>query len=83
MKGKPKLNILYDYQLNIYLTVDSVFKKSQKMNKSPMISQFAIFSKLTSLKTIELNRVSIFLHEIFRINVESPHDLKFCIKILS
>ena len=26
MKGKPKLHILYDYQLNIYLTVDSVVK---------------------------------------------------------
>ena len=33
MKDKPKLHILYDYQLNIYLTVDSVFKYSQKMNK--------------------------------------------------
>ena len=57
MKGKPKLHILYDYQLNIYLTVDSVFKYSQKMNNIA-ISQFAIFAKLTSLKTIELNRVS-------------------------
>ena len=26
MKGKPKLHILYEYQLNIYLTVDSVAK---------------------------------------------------------
>ena len=26
MKGMPKLNILYEYQLNIYLTVDSVVK---------------------------------------------------------
>ena len=43
------------------------------MNKSP-ISQFA---KLISLKTIELNRVSIFFHEIFRINIELPDDLKF------
>ena len=38
MKGKPKLHILYDYQLNIYLTVDSVFKYSQKMNKIAHIS---------------------------------------------
>ena len=28
MKGKPKLHILYDYQLNIYLTVDSAFSFS-------------------------------------------------------
>ena len=83
MKGKPKLHILYDYQLNIYITVDSVFKYSQKMNKIAAISQFAIFAKVTSLKTIELNRVSIFFHEIFRINVKSPHDLKFSIRILS
>ena len=28
MKGKPKLHILFEYQLNTYLTVDSVvFKK--------------------------------------------------------
>ena len=47
------------------------------------ISQFATFAKLTSLKTIELNRVSIFFHEIFRINVELPHDLEFSISILS
>ena len=33
MKGKPKLHILYDY-----LTVDSVFKYSQKMNKIAHIS---------------------------------------------
>ena len=26
IKGKPKLHILYEYQLNIYLTVDSVVK---------------------------------------------------------
>ena len=26
MEGKPILHILYDYQLNIYLTVDSVFE---------------------------------------------------------
>ena len=30
MKGKPKLHTLHEYQLNIYLTVDSVAKKSQK-----------------------------------------------------
>ena len=53
------------------------------MNKISPISQFAIFAKLISLKTIELNRVSIFFHEIFRINVESPDDLKFWSGILS
>ena len=52
MKGKPKLDILYEYQLNIYLTVDSVAKLSQKINKST-ISEFAIFKQLTSLKIIE------------------------------
>ena len=43
MKGKPKLHILYGYQLNIYLTVDSVLKKSQKMNKIAHISVRDIF----------------------------------------
>ena len=38
--------------------------------------------KLISLKTIVLNRVSFF-HEIFRINVELPDDLKFWSGILS
>ena len=32
MKGKPKLHILYEYQLNTYLTVHSVVKQSQKIN---------------------------------------------------
>ena len=54
----------------------------KKLTRSP-ISQFAIFAKLISLKTIELNRVSIFFHEIFRINVELPDDLKFWSGILS
>ena len=53
MKGKPKLHILYDYQLNIYLTVDSVFKYSQKMNKIAHISVRNIretdFAKLVSI----------------------------------
>ena len=53
------------------------------MNKIAHISQFAIFAKLISLKTIELNRVSIFFHEIFRINVESHFDLTFWIGILN
>ena len=42
MKGKPKIYILYEYKLNIYLTelwsVDSVVKQSQKMNKIAHIS---------------------------------------------
>ena len=40
-------------------------------------SQLAIFKQLTSLKTIELNKVSIYFHDIFRINVELNFDLKF------
>ena len=32
MKGKPKLHILYEYQLTNYLTVDYVVKSSQKIN---------------------------------------------------
>ena len=31
MKGQPKLHILYKYQLNTYLIVDSVVKLSQKI----------------------------------------------------
>ena len=38
MEGTPELHILHEYQLNIYLTVDSVAKKSQKMNKIDHIS---------------------------------------------
>ena len=38
MKGKSILHILYEYELNIYLTVDSVVKLSQKMNKIAHIS---------------------------------------------
>ena len=68
MKSKLKLQILYDYQLNIYITVDSAFK----YKIIACISQFAIFTKLISLKTKELNRVSIFVHEFFIINVELP-----------
>ena len=43
----------------------------------------SIFKKLTSFKIIELNRVSIFLYEIYRINVELNFDLKFSNGILS
>ena len=35
------------------------------------------------VKIIELNRVSIFFHAIFRINVELNFDLKFSSGILS
>ena len=65
MKGKHIFHILYEYQLNIYLTVDSV--------------DCAIFAKLISFKIIETqcNRVFIFFHEIFRINVELNFDLQF------
>ena len=40
------------------------------------ISQLAIFKQLISLKIIELNRISIFFHEIFRISVELNLNLK-------
>ena len=30
MKGKPILRIIYEYQLNIYVTVDYVVKQSQR-----------------------------------------------------
>ena len=32
MKSKPKLNLLYKYQLNTFLNVDYVVKKSLKKN---------------------------------------------------
>ena len=57
MKGKHELYIFYEYQLNIYLTVDSVVKSSQKLNKIAHISVRDI-QQLTSFKIIELNRVS-------------------------
>ena len=38
MKVTPKLHILYEYQLNIYSTVDSVVKLSQKVTKIAHIS---------------------------------------------
>ena len=49
------------------------------------ISQFAISAQLISfkIKTTKLNRVSIFFHEISRINVELNFDLKFRSRILS
>ena len=76
MKAKPKLNILYEYQLNIYLTVDSVVKYSQKMDKIDHISvrdiQTIDFVKYNT--TIELNRVSIFFmkfqNQVFEWNFE-------------
>ena len=42
-----------------------------------LISKFVIFKQLISFKTIKLDRVSIFFHEIFKINVELNFDLKF------
>ena len=52
------------------------------ITRSP-ISQFAIFTQLISFKTIEFNRVSIFVHEMFRINVGLNFNLKFSSGILS
>ena len=62
-------------------TVDYMVKQSQKMTKSP-IFQFVIFKQSTSFKIVELNRASIFFHEIFRINVELNFDLKSWSRIL-
>ena len=46
------------------------------------ISLFSIFKQLTSFKIIELNRISIFFHETFRINVELNFStLSFVYKI--
>ena len=56
------------YQLNIYLNVDAVF---------------AILEQLISFKIIELNRVLIFFHGFFRINVELNFDFKFWSGIIS
>ena len=52
------------------------------MNKIDHISVRDI-QTIDFVKIIELNRVSIFFHEIFRINVELNFDLKFSSGILS
>ena len=59
--------------MNVYLTVDSVVKQSQQMNKISYISVCDI-----DIQTIGFvqNRVSIFFHKFFRINVELNFDLK-------
>ena len=53
------------------------------MNKIAHISVRDIRETDLAQNAIELDRVSIFFHEIFRINVELPHDLKFWSGILS
>ena len=75
MKGKSKLHILYQYQLNTYLLVDSVVNNRKKIKKIVNIS-------VCNIQTIAFvqNRVSIFFHEI---NVELNFDLKFWSGILS
>ena len=50
-------------------------KNCQKCTK-PLISQFAIFAKVTSLKTLRLLHFSIFLLETFKISVETFFDQK-------
>ena len=42
MKGNPKLHILYEYQLNTYLTVDYEVKiiSKNKLNRSYLSSRF-------------------------------------------
>ena len=52
-------------------------KLSQKMNKIDHISVSDIQTIDFVQNNIEFNRVSIFFHEIFRINVELNFDLKF------
>ena len=54
VKSKPKLHIFYEYQLNIYLTMDSVVQSSQKITKIALdlISKISIFKQLTSFKII-------------------------------
>ena len=59
MKGK---SILAQYILNCEFCAQIV----AKMKKKSPISQFPIFAKLISFKTIKLNRISIF----FRPNSE-------------
>ena len=51
------------------------------MNKIDHISVRDI-QRIDFVKIIELNKVSIFFHEIFRINVELNCDLKFLSGIL-
>ena len=51
MKGKPKLHILYEYQLNNYLTVGSVVKSSQKLAKIAHISVCDIHACLKTCST--------------------------------
>ena len=52
------------------------------MNKIAHISVRDI-CKIDFAQNIELNRVSIFFHEISESTSELPHDLKFFIRILS
>ena len=59
----------------------SNFLNCQKLTKWP-ISQFAIFQKHAALKRIDLNQRSIFLHEIFGINVEVSHEITLLTGIL-
>ena len=46
-------------------------------------SRYSNNKQLTSFKIIELDRVSLFFHEIFRINVELNLDFEFWSGILS
>ena len=55
MKGESILLIYYEYQLNIYLTVGSVVKLSQKMNKIAHIS----VRDIHTIYFVQNNRVSI------------------------
>ena len=56
MKGKSKLNVLYEYQLNIYLTVDSVIKLSQKNEQSrPYLSSRHLRNRSPHVKMSNLD----------------------------
>ena len=53
------------------------------MNKIDHIISVRDIQTIDFVKIIELNRVSIFFHKIFRINVELNFNLKFWSGILS
>ena len=67
MNGKPKLHILYEYQPNIYLTVDSVVKWSQKM------------SKIAHIQTIDFvqNNRTQYGFNIFSWNFQNQRRIEF------
>ena len=63
------ISVIFFVKLDFEIAVDQQTKAHDQTFDGVPDSGFAIFKQLTSLKIIELNRVSIFFHEIFRINV--------------